>query len=69
MVASDISPKMLEIAKDQIKAPNVTFQTEDSQKTSFPDGIFDTTFMSLVLHFTEPAMTVAEMHRILDTAG
>ena len=30
-----------------------------------PDRAFDTAFLSLVIHFTEPAKTMAEMHRIL----
>jgi len=69
VVATDISPGMVALAKDQIKAANVTFQIEDSQKTSFHNTIFDTTFMSLVLHFTEPAKTLAEMRRILKPGG
>ena len=69
VVATDLSPGMLAFAKDQIKAANVTFQTEDCQKTSLPDGAFDTTFMSLVIHFTEPDKTLAEMRRILKPGG
>jgi ubiquinone/menaquinone biosynthesis C-methylase UbiE len=60
---------MLALAKDRVDAPNVAFQTEDAQKTSFPDAAFDTAFMSLVIHFTDPARTVAEMHRILKPGG
>jgi ubiquinone/menaquinone biosynthesis C-methylase UbiE len=40
MVATDVSPGMLEAAKDQVKATNVTFQIEDCQKTSLPDTAF-----------------------------
>ena len=69
VVATDISPGMLALAREQIKAANVTLQIEDSQKTSFPDGVFDTTFMSLVIHFTEPDKTLAEMRRILKPGG
>jgi ABC-2 type transport system ATP-binding protein len=69
VVATDISPGMVALAKDQDKAANVTFQIEDSQKTSFPAAVFDTAFMSLVIHFTEPAKTLAEMHRILKPGG
>jgi SAM-dependent methyltransferase len=42
IVATDISRGMLALAKKQIKAANVKFQIEDCQKTSFPDGAFDT---------------------------
>jgi ubiquinone/menaquinone biosynthesis C-methylase UbiE len=69
VVATDLSPGMLALARDQIKATNVTFQIEDSQKTSSPDGVFDTTFMSLVIHFTEPDKTLVEMRRILKLGG
>lgn len=69
VVATDISPGMLALANEQINAANVTFQVEDCQKTSFPDGAFDTTFMSLVIHFVEPDKALAEMHRILKPGG
>ena len=69
VVATDLSPGMLSLAKNQIKADNVTFQVEDCQRTSLPDSAFDTAFMSLVLHFTEPAKTLAEMRRILKPGG
>jgi ubiquinone/menaquinone biosynthesis C-methylase UbiE len=69
IVATDISPGMLAVAKKQIKAENVKFQLEDCQKTSFPDGAFDTAFMSLVIHFTEPEKTLVEMARILKPGG
>jgi ubiquinone/menaquinone biosynthesis C-methylase UbiE len=69
IVATDISPGMLALAKDRVKAANVTFQVEDCQQTSFADGAFDTAFISLVLHFTEPAAALAEMRRILKRGG
>lgn len=69
VVATDLSPGMLALAKDQIKAANVTFQAEDCQRTSLPDGAFDTAFISLVIHFTEADKTLAEMRRILKPGG
>jgi ubiquinone/menaquinone biosynthesis C-methylase UbiE len=69
VVATDLSPDMLALAKHQIKATNVTFQAEDCQRTSLPDRAFDTAFISLVIHFTEPGKTLAEMHRILKPGG
>jgi ABC-2 type transport system ATP-binding protein len=69
LVATDISPGMLEVAKQHVKAANVTFQVEDCQRTSFPNATFDAAFISLVLHFTEPGRTLAEMHRILKPSG
>jgi ABC-2 type transport system ATP-binding protein len=69
VVATDVSPGMLAVAREQITAENVKFQLEDCQRTSFPDGSFDTAFMSLVIHFTEPEKTLAEMSRILKRDG
>jgi ABC-2 type transport system ATP-binding protein len=69
VLATDISPGMLDVAKQRVNAPNVTFQAEDCQRTSLPDGAFDTAFMSLVIHFTVPEHTVAEMYRILRPDG
>src|SRR5262245_13098412 len=69
LLATDISPGMLDVARQQVNAPNVTFQAEDCQRTSLPDGTFDTAFVSLVIHFTVPGHTVAEMHRILRPGG
>jgi ubiquinone/menaquinone biosynthesis C-methylase UbiE len=69
VVATDLAPGMLAIAKQNVTAANVTFQQEDCQQTSFAASSFDTTFLSLVLHFTEPARALAEMRRILKPGG
>ena len=69
LVATDISPGMLDVAEQRVNAPNVTFRAEDCQRTSLPDGKFDTAFIGLVIHFTVPDRTVAEMYRILRPGG
>jgi len=69
VVATDVAPGMLALARERVRAPNVVFQVEDCQHTSFPDAAFDAAVVSLVLHFTEPARTLAEMHRILKPRG
>lgn len=69
LVATDLSPGMLALARERASAPNVTFQIEDCQNTSFEDGAFDTAFLGLVLHFTEPSQTLKEMHRIVRSGG
>jgi ubiquinone/menaquinone biosynthesis C-methylase UbiE len=69
LTATDLSPGMLALARQRIQATNVTFQVEDCQRTSFADAAFDTVFMSLVLHFTEPQAALAEMCRILEPGG
>ncbi len=69
LLATDVSPGMLEEARRNVVAPNVAFQVEDCQSTSLPGGAFDTAFISLVLHFTEPNRVIAEMRRILKPGG
>jgi ubiquinone/menaquinone biosynthesis C-methylase UbiE len=69
LVATDLAPGMLAIAKQNISATNVTFQREDCQHTPFADSSFDTAFLSLVLHFTEPSRALTEMCRILKPGG
>lgn len=69
LLATDLSPGMLALARRRVEADNVLFQAEDCQHTSLGDGAFDTAFASLVIHFTEPERAVAEMHRILRPGG
>src|SRR4030095_4770780 len=69
VTATDMSPGMLDLARDRIRLPNVTFRLEDCQKVSFANGVFDTAFMSLLLHFTDALRTLAEMHRVLKPGG
>jgi ubiquinone/menaquinone biosynthesis C-methylase UbiE len=69
LIATDLSPGMLELARARVKAPHVTFRAEDCQATTFPPDAFDTAFVGLVLHFTEPTRTLGEMRRILKPGG
>ena len=69
LVATDLSPRMLELARARVRAPHVTFQAEDCQATTFPPDAFDTAFVGLVIHFTEPTRTLGEMRRILKPGG
>jgi ubiquinone/menaquinone biosynthesis C-methylase UbiE len=69
LVATDLSPGMLELARARVRAPHVTFQAEDCQATTFPFDAFDTAFVGLVIHFTEPTRTLGEMRRILKPGG
>ena len=69
LLATDIAGGMLEVAQRQVKASNVSFQVADCQDTGLPSAEFNTAFISLVIHFTEPAKTLAEMHRVLKPGG
>jgi ubiquinone/menaquinone biosynthesis C-methylase UbiE len=69
VVATDVAPGMLALARERVPADNVTFQVEDCTRTSFAEAAFDTAFVSLVLHFTDPERTLAEMRRIVKPGG
>ena len=69
LLATDIAEGMLEIARQQVSAGNVSFEIADCQGTSLPAAEFDTAFISLVIHFTDPSKTIAEMHRVLKPGG
>ena len=69
VIATDLSPAMLALARERVNAENVTFQQQDCQLTSFADGSFDSAFLGLVIHFTEPRETLREMHRIVRAGG
>ena len=69
LMATYLSPGMLDLARSRVRAANVTFQPEDCERTSLPDDSFDTAFMSLVIHFTQPGEALKEMHRILRPGG
>jgi ABC-2 type transport system ATP-binding protein len=69
LVATDLSPGMLDLARARVGSPRVTFQAEDCQATTLPSDAFDTAFIGLVIHFTDPATTLGEMRRILKSRG
>lgn len=69
LVATDLSPVMLERARERVRAGNVTFRVADCQRTPFPDAAFDTAFLALVLQFTDPERAIGEMRRILKPGG
>jgi ubiquinone/menaquinone biosynthesis C-methylase UbiE len=69
VVATDLSPGMLAVAAARVAYPNVTFQAEDCERTSLAERAFDTAFMSLVIHFTDPARALAEVRRIVRPGG
>lgn len=53
-IATELSPAMLSLVRELVRAENATFQPQDCQRTSFADGSFDSAFLGLVIHFTEP---------------
>jgi ABC-2 type transport system ATP-binding protein len=69
LVATDIAPEMIDVARRVVDGSNIRYQVEDCQKTSFANDSFDTAFVALVLQFTDADTAIAEMHRILKPGG
>ncbi len=73
IVATDISPEMIKVAKGKAKEQNVNkilFQVEDSYQLSFSEEKFDCIIASNVLHLLfEPEKPLAEMKRVLRKGG
>lgn len=69
VTAIDISPELLQIAKEEIPDTNVTFLLENAYELSFNDLTFDSIVGSSVLHHLEIAKAIQEMFRVLKPGG
>lgn len=65
VTAIDISPDLLEIAKNEISSRNVTFCEENAYQMSFPDEYFDSVIGSSVLHHLDIDKALGEIYRVL----
>ena len=69
ITANDISPDLLEVAREQVKAENVTFKVENAYDLSYADNSFDTVVGSSVLHHLEVDDALRECYRVLKPGG
>ncbi|MFH1005765.1 MAG: class I SAM-dependent methyltransferase [Bacteroidota bacterium] len=73
IVATDISPEMIRIAKQKQKdsnVKNIDFQIRDSYNLTFPDKSFDVVIASNLLHLLyEPEKPIKEVKRVLKDNG
>src|SRR6266542_3557600 len=53
VVAIDVSPELLEMAKANCSAPNVQYQIQNASALSYSEGAFDSVVGSSVLHHLE----------------
>lgn len=69
IVAIDISPELLTIAKENVKEPNVYFCEENAYNMTFEDNKFDYILGSSVLHHLDIKKAISEIFRVLKVGG
>jgi ubiquinone/menaquinone biosynthesis C-methylase UbiE len=70
VVAGDISPAMLDVARRKLRAAPVTFEVLDAQALPFSEGRFDAVLCQLgLMFFPDPARALAEFYRVLRAEG
>jgi SAM-dependent methyltransferase len=69
IVAIDVSPELLEIAKANCSAPNVQYQIQNAHALSYSEGVFDSVVGSSVLHHLEIEEALREIYRMLRPMG
>jgi len=69
ILAIDISPELLEVAKKRVKGSNVTFLVGNAYNLVFEDNTFDTIVGMSVLHHLEVDKALGEFYRGLKQGG
>ena len=69
VVAIDVSPELLEIARSNCSAPNVRYQIENAYALSYPEAVFDSVVGSSVLHHLEIAAALRNIYLVLKPGG
>jgi SAM-dependent methyltransferase len=69
IVALDVSPELLEIARANCSAPNVRYEIQNAYDLSYPDAVFDSVVGSSVLHHLEIQDALGEIYRVLKPGG
>lgn len=69
IVAIDVSPDLLQLARAQHSAPNVRYELQNAYAMSYPDASFHSVVGSSVLHHLEIQPALREIHRVLKPSG
>lgn len=70
VVAVDISPRMVEVAKAKLRDERVTWHLADARSLPLPDAVFDRVMCySVWPHFDDAAASAAELARVLRPSG
>jgi SAM-dependent methyltransferase len=69
VVAIDVSPELLEIARANCSEPNVQYQIQNAYALSYSEGVFDSVVGSSVLHHLEIEKALRDVYRVLKPGG
>jgi SAM-dependent methyltransferase len=69
VVAIDVSPELLEIARANCSQPNVRYEIQNAYQLSYADAAFDSVVGSSVLHHLEIEAALREIYRVLKIGG
>jgi SAM-dependent methyltransferase len=69
IVAIDVSPELLEIARSNYSAPNVRYEIQNAYGLTYSDATFDSVVGSSVLHHLEIEAAIRDMYRVLKPGG
>src|SRR5213078_2849611 len=69
IVAIDVSPELLEVARAICSARNVHYEIQNAYEMSYPDAFFDSVVGSSVLHHLEIQEALREIYRVLKPGG
>lgn len=69
VIAIDVSPELLNIARSNCSAPNVRYEIQNAYDLSYNDSVFDSVIGSSVLHHLEIEDAVREIYRVLKPNG
>jgi len=69
IVAIDVSPDLLEIAKAKYSAPNVRYEIQNACALTYADAMFDSVVGSSILHHLEIEEALREIYRVLKPGG
>ena len=69
ITAVDISPELLQAAREYCSAPNVTFEIQNAYDLTYADGQFTSVVGSSVLHHLEITEALRQIYRVLKPGG
>jgi len=69
IVAIDVSPELLEIARTNCSSPNVQYQIQNAYALSYSEAVFDSVVGSSVLHHLEIEEALRDIYRVLKQRG